>query len=62
MQASSTEWKRHYQPLSEQETDVVVELVADLIVNFLKSKRVQKQSPSQGQAPDNDRNAVHPEI
>ena len=30
---------RHVQPLSEQETDEVVSVVADLIVNFLKTKR-----------------------
>ena len=38
MQTRPTEWKRHYQPLSEQETDDVVELVADLIVNFPKGE------------------------
>ena len=38
MHPASTEFKRHYQPLSERETDDVIELVADLIVNFPKGE------------------------
>ena len=33
------EFKRHVRRLSEQETDELVEAVADLIVNFLKGQR-----------------------
>jgi hypothetical protein len=39
---------RHVQPLSEEETDEVVGVVADLIVNFLKAKR--SPEPSAGRA------------
>jgi hypothetical protein len=35
---------RHFQPLSEKETDEVVDVVADLIVNFLKAKRGPEQA------------------
>ena len=37
--APAIELTRHFQPLSEKETDEVVSVVADLIVNFLKTKR-----------------------
>ena len=33
------ELKRRFHTLSEKETDEVVDVVADLIVNFLKGKR-----------------------
>jgi hypothetical protein len=33
------ELKRHFHTLSEKETDEVVEIVADLVVNYLKAKR-----------------------
>lgn len=49
MPANSIEWKRHYHTLSEQETDEVVEAVADLIVNFLKGKRDPQRSPKRRQ-------------
>jgi len=36
--STSIELKRHHQELSPKETDEVVEAVADLIVEFLKSR------------------------
>ena len=36
---ATLELTRHYDTLSEQETDEVVEAVADLMVNFLKGRR-----------------------
>ncbi len=44
MPTASIERKRHYHLLSEQETDDVVEVVADLILNFLKRKRDSENS------------------
>ena len=61
MPTTSIEWKRHYHMLSESESDEVVELVADLIVNFLKGKRVQEHSAIRKQSRDHERNAVQHE-
>ena len=36
------EFKRHYRRLSEKQTDELVGAVADLIVNFIKSRRGQR--------------------
>ena len=44
MAMAPLEITRHVQPLSEKETDEVVDLVADLIVNFLKAKRSPEQA------------------
>lgn len=56
MPPASIEWKRHYHTLSEQETDGVVDAVADLIVNFLKGSRDPERSPKRkrerGHEPD----------
>ena len=49
MPATFIERKRHYHTLSEQETDEVIEAVADLIVNFLKGKRDPEHSPKRRQ-------------
>lgn len=40
---------RHVQQLSEKETDEVVGVVADLIVNFLKAKRGSEPSANHEQ-------------
>ena len=40
MSATSMEWKHHYHTLTEQETEEVIQGVADLIVNFLKGIQV----------------------
>lgn len=40
---------RHVQPLSEQETDEVVGVAADLIVNFLKAERGPEPSANREQ-------------
>ena len=50
------ELKRHFHTLSEKETDEVVDVVADLIVNFLKAKRDPEQSATRGQERDHERN------
>lgn len=56
------ELKRHLHTLSEKETDEVVDVVADLIVNFLKGKRDPEQSAKRRQERDHERNdAQHPE-
>ena len=52
------ELKRHFHTLSEKETDEVVDVVADLIVNFLKAKRDPEQSARRGQERDHERNAA----
>lgn len=39
--APSIEMKRHYRQLSEKEVDGVVDVVADLIVSFLKTRSGQ---------------------
>jgi len=49
------ELKRHFHTLSEKETDEVVDVVADLIVNFLKSKREPEPSATRGQERDHER-------
>ena len=40
---------RHLEPLSEKETDEVVNVVADLIVNFLKARRGSEPLANRGQ-------------
>lgn len=56
MPATAIELKRHYHTLSEQETEEVIEGVAELIVYFLKAKRdperVPKHSQERGHEPD----------
>lgn len=52
------ELKRHFHTLSEKETDEVVDVVADLIVNFLKAKREPEQSAKRRQERDHERNAA----
>jgi hypothetical protein len=52
------ELKRHFHTLSEKETDEVVDVVADLIVNFLKAKREPEQSAKRGQERDHERNVA----
>jgi len=52
------ELKRHFHTLSEKETDEVVDVVADLIVNFLKGKRDPEQSAKRGQERDHERNVA----
>lgn len=49
------ELKRHFHTLSEKETDEVVDVVADLIVNFLKGKRGSEQSAKRGQERPHER-------
>jgi len=56
--ATSIERKRHYHLLSEQETDDVVDAVADLIVSFLKGKRDPERSPKCGQERGHERDAT----
>ncbi len=46
---------RHYHTLSEQETDEVVEAVADLIVTFLTGRRDPEQSAKRRQARTRER-------
>lgn len=53
------ELKRHFHTLSEKETDEVVDVVADLIVNFLKAKRDPEQSAKTEQERTHERNAAH---
>lgn len=56
------ELKRHFHTLSEKETDEVVDVAADLSVNFLKGKRDPEQSAKHGQEQDHERNrAQEPE-
>lgn len=50
------ELKRHFHTLSEKETDEVVDVVADLIVNFLKAKREPEQSAKRRQERTHERN------
>lgn len=45
--ATPLELKRHYRRLSEKETDGVVDVVADLIVGFLKTRSGQAASNGQ---------------
>ena len=52
------ELKRHFHTLSEKETDEVVDVVADLIVNFLKAKRDPEHSARRGQERVHERNAA----
>ena len=52
------ELKRHFHTLSEKETDEVVDVVADLIVNFLKAKRDPEQSAGREQERTHERNAA----
>ena len=52
------ELKRHFHTLSEKETDEVVDVVADLIVNFLKAKRDPEPSAKRGQERDHERSAA----
>jgi hypothetical protein len=52
------ELKRHFHTLSEKETDEVVDVVADLIVNFLKAKRDPEQSAGREQEQTHERNAA----
>lgn len=51
------ELKRHFHTLSEKETDEVVDVVADLIVNFLKGKRGSEPSGDSRQERTHERNA-----
>ena len=46
------ELKRHFHTLSEKETDEVVEIVADLVVNYLKAKRDPEPSAHRRQEPE----------
>lgn len=56
------ELKRHFHTLSEKETDEVVDVVADLIVNFLKGKRGFDQSAERRQERTHERSdAQQPE-
>ncbi|MGQ9589917.1 MAG: hypothetical protein ACUVYA_06445 [Planctomycetota bacterium] len=52
------EIKRHFHTLSEKETDNVVDVVADLMVNFLKAKRDPEQSPRREQERTHERNVA----
>ncbi|HOL72871.1 MAG TPA: hypothetical protein PLA43_20485 [Bryobacteraceae bacterium] len=58
MPPTSIERKRHYHTLSEQETDGVVDAVADLIVNFLKGSRDPERRPKRGQEPRREPDAA----
>jgi len=49
MPAAPLQITRHVQPLSEEETDEVVGMVADLIVNFFKAKRGPEPSANREQ-------------
>ena len=45
------ELRRHFETLTDQETDEVVEVVADLIVHYVKGRRIEEPVQSgQGQA------------
>ena len=57
MPPTSIERKRHYHTLSEQETDNVVDAVADLIVNYLKGNRDPEPSPKRRQEQGHERDA-----
>ena len=43
------EFKRHYRRLSEKQTDELVGAVADLIVNFIKSRKGGRPAGSPGE-------------
>ena len=58
MPPASIERKRHYHALSEQETDGVVDAVADLIVNFLKGSRDPERPPKGTQERGHERDAA----
>lgn len=58
MPTPSIELKRHFHTLSEKETDEVVDVVADLIVNFLKAKHDGEQLPKREQERTHERNAA----
>ncbi|MBI2192063.1 MAG: hypothetical protein HYU36_08770 [Planctomycetes bacterium] len=58
MPSPPIELKRHFHTLSEKETDEVVDVVADLIVNFLKAKRGPEQSARGEQERTHERNAA----
>jgi hypothetical protein len=49
MPAAPLQITRHVQPLSEEETDEVVGVVADLIVNFFKAERGPEPSADRKQ-------------
>ncbi len=49
------EFKRHVHRLSEQETDELVEAVADLIVNFLKTQRDPARTGGDGTERNHER-------
>jgi hypothetical protein len=55
--STSIERKRHYHTLSEQETNDVVDAVADLIVNYLKGSCDPEPSPKRRQERGHERDA-----
>ncbi len=58
MPSTSIERKCHYHTLSEQETDGVVDAVADLIVNFLKGRRDPERLLKRKQERGHERDAA----
>lgn len=58
---STIECTRHFHGLSEQETDELVEAVADLIVHFLTSRRDPARTGGNGPERHHERNRDQPD-
>ncbi len=50
---------RHYEALSERETDELVGTVADMLVNFIKSRKEERPEPGRTTGPKAETGTQH---
>jgi len=57
--APSIQITRHYEALSERETDELVGTVADMLVNFIKSRKDERPKPGRTTGPKAETSTQH---
>ena len=55
----SIEIKRHYEALSERETDELVGTVADMLLTFIKNRKDEQRRPSRTTEPNSETDTQH---
>lgn len=55
----SIQIKRHYEALSEQETDELVGTVADMLLTFIKSCKDEQRRPGRTPEPKTENSTQH---
>lgn len=57
--APSIQITRHYEALSERETDELVGTVADMLVTFIKNRKDERPEPGRTTGPKAETNTQH---